>query len=162
MRLETLKAHESEITAIVSKTLRDTFKTYFDIDLGDFANQDTAGNIPDGVVCKTEFKNGTASGAVFVSFEKPFLKIVSEMIYPPEAANTQESFQSCATEIANIVSNRVKTYLNEQGYSLKMGIPSIEPTTDKDDDDINISFSVREKKLFVDILFKEHEPKSAA
>ena len=147
---------------IVSETLRETFKTYFDIDIGNFHNNDQAQSLADGVVCKTVFKNGTASGAVFVSFEKPFLQIVSGMIYPPEAANTQESFHSCAAEIANIVSNRVKTYLNEQGYSLKMGIPSIEESADEDDDDINISFSVRERKLYVDILFKEHAPKSAA
>ena len=162
MRLDTLKSHEDKITQIVSETLRDTFKTYFDIDIGKFQNQDQTGNLADGVVCKTVFKNGTASGAVFVSFEKPFLQIVSGMIYPPEAANTQESFHSCASEIANIVSNRVKTYLNDQGYSLKMGIPSIEETAEEDDDDINISFSVKEKKLFVDIIFKEHAPKTAA
>jgi len=161
MSAKTLKAHEDEITNIVSQTLRDTFKTYFDIDIGKFQNKDNEDNIADGVVCKTVFKNGTASGAVFVSFEKPFLQIVSGMIYPPEAANTQESFHSCAAEIANIVSNRVKTYLNDQGYSLKMGIPSIEESADEDDEDINISFSVREKKLFVDIIFKEHPTKAA-
>ncbi len=161
MHLESLKAHEDEITGIVSETLRETFKTYFNIELGDYANKNSAGDIADGVVCKTIFKNGTASGAVFVSFEKPFLQIVSGMIYPPEAANATESFHSCASEIANIVSNRVKTYLNDQGYSLKMGIPSIEESADETDDDINISFSVKEKKLFVDITFKEH-PQTAA
>lgn len=161
MGMESLKKHEDEITGIVSDTLRETFKTYFDLDIGSFTNQDGAGSIADGVVCKTVFKNGIASGAVFVSFEKPFLQIVSGMIYPPEAANSQESFHSCAAEIANIVSNRVKTYLNDQGYSLKMGIPSIEESADEADDDINISFSVKKKKLFVDIIFKEHSKTAA-
>lgn len=162
MSFKSLRSHENEITTIVSETLRDTFKTYFDIDIGKFQNKSNDENIADGIVCKTVFQNGAASGAVFVSFEKPFLKIVSGMVYPPEAANTQESFHSCAAEIANIVSNRVKTYLNEQGYSLKMGIPSIEESADETDDDINISFSVRQRKLFVDIIFKEHAPKTAA
>ena len=150
---EQVKQHESKITAIVTDTISETFQTYFNIDCSALAKNMKDKKGENGIICRASFKNGSLAGAVFVTFDPHVLEKVSQVVYPPDQANSPESYESCAKEIANIVGMRVKSYLNENGYTLHMDIPSIDYEIENDEDDIHISFKVEHDNLYVDIHF---------
>lgn len=149
---KTLLAHKEKIQEIVSDTLQITFKNYFNIDIyksGIYAGK----NLKDGIFCETHIADPANEAVVLISFEKPFLQELAKMVYPPAEADKSASMESCAKEIANIVTARVKTYLNESGYDLKIGIPSIVNTTELSTEDVKVSFFIEQSRLYVDIGF---------
>ena len=151
--LDNLKKHEKEIVGIVNDTVKETFRSYFNIDCDQLKTPQTTGKNT-GITCKAEFKNANSEGAVFVTIEEAILDKISSIIYPPDSAKMKESYQACAIEIANIVGMRVRTYLNDNGYDLEMSIPSIASLQKENDDDIYISFSIEDRYLHIDIKFK--------
>lgn len=149
---ETLAAHKDGIEEIVADALQVTFKTYFGIDIYK-AGLRLDKDLKDGIFCSTTIRDPNSAGAVTISFEKPFLLELSNMIYPPNEASKKESFEACAKEIGNIVSARVKTYLNDHGHDLTIGIPSIVYQDERKAHDIKFSFFIEHSRLFVDIDF---------
>lgn len=149
---KTLLSHKEKIQEIVSDTLQITFKTYFDIDIYKAGNQDTK-SLKEGIYCETFIQDSKENAVVLISFEKPFLQELANIVYPPNEAKKSESVEACAKEIANIVTARVKTYLNESGYKLTLGIPSIVNTTELTTEDVKVSFFIHDSRLFVDIGF---------
>lgn len=149
---KTLLIHKEQIQGIVSDTLQLTFKNYFNIDIYKGGTQDVK-NFKDGVYCETLITDPENSAVVLISFEKPFLEELAKIVYPPSEAKAAESIEACAKEIANIVTARVKTYLNESGYNLTIGIPSVVDNSTLSIEDVKVSFFIKDSRLFVDIGF---------
>ncbi len=149
---KTLLAHKEKIQEIVSDTLQITFKTYFNIDIYKAGNINSK-NLKEGIYCETIIRDSENNAVVLISFEKPFLQELANIVYAPNEAGNVESVEACAKEISNIVTARVKTYLNESGYNLTLGIPAIVNTSELLTEDVKVSFFIQDSRLFVDIGF---------
>lgn len=157
---KTLLIHKEQIQEIVSDTLQLTFKSYFNIDIYKGGAQDIK-NFREGVYCETLITDPENSAVVLISFDKPFLEELASIVYPPSEAKAVASIEACAKEIANIVTARVKTYLNESGYKLTIGIPSVVDTSKLTIEDVKVSFFIQDSRLFVDIGFNPPKPNGA-
>jgi hypothetical protein len=60
------------------------------------------------------------------AFERSLLVKLISSFYPSDAQQDDLPYEDGASEIANIVCNRVKKFLNQQGYNLVMHLPEIE------------------------------------
>lgn len=145
-----LREHKAKITAIVNEAICETFRVYFKLEVN-VEKIRAFETLDDGVTCKTEVFDKDAKGAIFLSIERKMLLDMANAVYPPEIAESREALESCAMEITNIVCARLKSYFNEHGYNFEMGIPEIVNNHDGLLNDIEIVFSVKEKKMIVDI-----------
>lgn len=145
-----LRDHKDQLAKIVDQAIRQTFKVYFklEVDIGSINSVDA---MRDDVVCRTNIHDGGTRGVIFLAIERHMLIDLAKDIYPPDMASKPEAYEACATEIANIVCSRIKTYLNEQGYDFDMDIPLVSQEKEKFPHDVEVVFSVKEDNLVVDI-----------
>lgn len=90
------------------------------------------------------------------AFDRAMLMMLMSKFYPPEVLEAEKPFEDSACEIANIVCNRVKSYLNEQGFNLVMHLPSVE--RGKVDDKgkiVNLNFTLNQDRLHVDFALTD-------
>lgn len=160
MSFTSLQDHEEEIGRIVTDVIKETFKSYFSINVtpADLATAMTQRE--DLVICEAVMHEDEAEGALYLSFDREALIRLAKIVYPPDVAQNREAFESCATEIANIVTIRVKNYLNDQGYNLKMDIPAIADMPANLTKSIHFLFSVEDKDLLVDVTFEDRKKAS--
>ena len=63
--------------------------------------------------------------------------------------------QSCINEITNIVTARVKTYLNEHGFDFGMGLPEVVNSRETKQDNLEMFFRTQDNRLAIDIGMEE-------
>lgn len=146
-----LEEHKKKILSIVKETIKETFLSYFNLTCEEIEQLRSQEPDAEKITCETKIQNTTSECIVSVTIEENILEKISQIIYPPDQAKTQEAYESCVLEIANIVGMRVKTYLNECGFDLTASIPKVSNTFKSEYDDIYISFNIEEKHLHVDI-----------
>ena len=90
------------------------------------------------------------------NFDSDLLHHLVDGAYGGDSSQNSDSYKDAACEIANIVCCRVKSVLNEHGYSLSMDLPY---SVEKDGkninykDSINMYFSVNDGSgFFVDLF----------
>lgn len=72
-------------------------------------------------------EEGAAAGADFCfSFDQDLLEKAASGFYPGDQLQNPQIFEDIACAISNIVGSRIKTWLNDNGYDLSMGLPFVE------------------------------------
>lgn len=88
-------------------------------------------------------KQGHDSARLRMLFDRNLVLRLVSGFYPREMLENDGVLQDAACEIANIVCNRVKLYLNSKGLNISLGIPyaDSDDAAQSDHDIINLHFS---------------------
>lgn len=79
----------------------------------------------DDYLCTTDLiQDGTCAQLRF-SFDRQMMQELVARVFPAEELQDGTIYESAACEIANVVGSNLKTFLNERGYDLSMGIPMV-------------------------------------
>ena len=144
--------HLQAIGDIIRQSLGETFRTLFHVDLNcDELRQH--GKVPaDAFICRANLSQEDRKISLFFSFDKLLLRVLLEDIYPAELLQDPMVYSDAASEIANIVGNNVKKYLNEHGFHLLLDIPYVEKQMPPKEECVHLHFSLENAHLYVDMI----------
>jgi len=128
---------KEDMQNIVGKAMRDTFESMFDWPVQPAADRAT---LPLEAPVRSHVllrENEAVSIDVVLDFDQRLLSLAGAKIYPADMRDSPEMYADMAAEIANIVANGIKAYLNRSGHALSMvseensppstsGIPSVD------------------------------------
>lgn len=161
MPAEFIKEHQSEISRVIVSVVRETFLSYFGLNIYPDALAICVGESahnPNRVSYEAIVCGQVMTGSIVVTLEEGTLLKLSQIVYPPNIATERSAFEGCAEEIANIVGTRVKNFLNHYNLDLSMGTPKPRGTPAGTNNFIHMSFQVDKKPMFIDFVIDEHSP----
>jgi CheY-specific phosphatase CheX len=114
-------ASEGELADVVSQAVVETFNRMFGQDL--LAGKKEV-STPDNVVMTfVKLSHNNRDVAFCFRFDTQLLLLAAQAIFTPEYIKTNPVVEDIACEIANIVGNKVKNYLKQEGYYTDMSFP---------------------------------------
>ncbi len=133
---------KNHVTEIVTRSVIHTVNTMFGQNI-----EAVRSNMPvkgDTVTVRVLLLQDDTCAVFRFAFDRALLVTLISSYYPPETLEGNFPFEDGASEIANIVCNRVKKFLNQQGYNLAMSLPEIERegTGRLDPGAVNLNFTM--------------------
>lgn len=115
-----------DLQQVVNRAAEDTVATLFGSIL--CVSNEKLGSKSDELVVRVDLKQGVEGITLRLVFDYEFILTVVVGYYSSEAINEQERgiCEDAACELANIICNQIKRFLNEQGLLLFMDLPAIE------------------------------------
>lgn len=152
-----------DIRAHISKLIQDSTKETFQNLFGINVSSDevaTADIEADNVLCcRADLHQEGLFASMLFSYDKTLLVNLIRDVYPPDMLESEETIDDAGLEIANIVGNYVKAYLNENGYELKMEIPyKFDVYSPAEDNAIHLHFAMQKNGLYIDFVVGDNPP----
>ncbi|TAL34404.1 MAG: hypothetical protein EPN97_08480 [Alphaproteobacteria bacterium] len=114
-------ATEGEMADVVSAAVVETFTRMFGHELLSGQKDISA---PDNVVMTfVKLSHNNRDVAFCFRFDTQLLLLAAQAIFTPEYIKANPVLEDIACEIANIVGNKVKNYLKQEGYYTDMSFP---------------------------------------
>lgn len=114
-------ATEGELADVVSQAVVETFTRMFGQELLSDRKDIPA---PDNVVMTfVKLSHNNKDVAFCFRFDTQLLLLAAKTIFTPEYIKANPVLEDIACEIANIVGNKVKGFLKQEGYYTDMGFP---------------------------------------
>lgn len=79
----------------------------------------------DDYLCTTDLIQDGTCARLRLSFDRQMMQELVARVFPAEDLQDDSIYESAAREVANVVGSNLKTFLNERGYDLAMGIPTV-------------------------------------
>jgi hypothetical protein len=131
---------KKDVTDIVAQAVIDTVRVMFGQHIEVVRSNRPAEK--DTVTVRVLLLQKEMSAVFRFAFDKPLLVSLISSHYPPEMLQDDVPYEDGASEIANIVCNRVKKYLNQQGYNLAMHFPEIERGMQREPGAVTLNFTM--------------------
>ncbi|MBV6633556.1 MAG: chemotaxis protein CheX [Alphaproteobacteria bacterium] len=143
-----------EVSDVIVENVCLTVKTLFEVDLRSEEIFGIDKVCEADFICSVALSNGDDTAVVRFGFDYVLMERLVAKVFSEEVAADKTVLQDAGSEVANIVSGRVKEFLNSQGHNLKADIPNtVEgPVTCHDKNtNIDIIFYDAEDHLAVDV-----------
>jgi hypothetical protein len=160
-----------DVSEFVGQTVVDTFNVMFGDNVIDRAAMAMPINRSDAnyILASVRLSQGDADVDFCFNFNRDLLLIILARIYSREVLSGDFVFEDLASEIVNIVCSKVKAYMNERGYDMKMDFPVIEKSEHifmKGNDNIvhlyfNYKADVNESDIGIEVGFQINDRKAA-
>ncbi len=143
-----------QVSKVIVETVCSTVNTLFSIPL---KSEEVAGidKICDSdFICLVRLHDGEEPATVRYGFEYSLMRRLVTAVYSEEMANDKAVLQDAGSEVANIVTGKVKEFINAQGHNLTADIPAtIEGPFNEEEHDqtIDLIFYNAEDHLVVDV-----------
>ncbi len=154
------EAIKKELKRSIIDQVEKTFSIMFNVKVQSIDNIYVSFN-DDDMVAKVEMHQNDVDVVLRFIFPRPLLKPLLLKIYPPAMATHEVAYEDAACEIANIVCNGVKTFLNQNGYKLLMQIPKIDyshvskSSGHGDSGHLNVNFILQDDGFAVDLVMDD-------
>jgi CheY-specific phosphatase CheX len=154
MTQESQRQFMRDVSKIIVETVCKTVETLFSVSLN---SKEIAGIdklCESDFICIVRLHEGEKSATVRFGFEYSLMKRLVTTVYSEEMAADKAVLRDAGSEVANIVSGRVKEYLNSKGLNLVTDIPStIEGPLDAHNDGstVDLIFYNADDHLVVDV-----------
>ena len=143
-----------ELKKIISDTTIEIVEMMFGYKLCSATPADLQG---ERVASFVTFTQGEARVKFCMTFEKPFIQSLIRDIYPEDVLSKQASaiYQDTASELTNIICNRIKAYINGNGFDYEVSIPEPEltPAPEDNPDFFRLGFSMEDSAQSDNVLY---------
>ncbi|MEM6901933.1 MAG: chemotaxis protein CheX [Pseudomonadota bacterium] len=113
-----------EVSNVIVENVCLTVKTLFDVDLRSEEIFGIDKVCEADFICSVEMTNGDDRALVRFGFDYTLMERLVAKVFDEQVAADKVVLQDAGSEVANIVSGRVKEFLNRQGHNLKADIPN--------------------------------------
>jgi hypothetical protein len=86
-------------------------------------DKDGAKTAPASFVVHVTLSQGEAQARLRLIFDRHLLETLVSDFYPREALRRDAVLEDAAAEIANVICNKIKAFVNRRGFGLEMGFP---------------------------------------
>lgn len=154
------KELKNELASAISARVIEIFKTMFGVDVILVDNSIFSFD-DDDLVSQITMHQDNLAVVLRFAFERRLLMPLLNSVYDSIMASHESTMEDAVCEIVNIVGGGLKQHMNESGYSLEMGIPTIDCGFQKYDQNnggcLNIDFMLDDASLFVDLKLDKAE-----
>lgn len=145
-----LRECEKEVTGVVNQTLKEIFRQYFEMEI-DLEKFQIDRHLSDAMTSRSTLSDKDILAIVALSVEREMMDIIIAKVFKTGSCDHNVAAQSCINEITNIVTARVKTYLNEHGFDFGMGLPEVVSSREPKPDNLEMFFRTQDNRLAIDI-----------
>lgn len=144
---------KKEISEVVGNSVVNTVNTMFGDNLVHKKNAPGDSELKKSVVVTVKLEHpADLSIDLCFNFETSLLTALAAGIYPKDIPASNAIFEDLASEIANIVTNKTRAFLMDQGHDLAMNFPHVEHGEQHHKKDaINLYFSSDKIRLKDDL-----------
>jgi two-component system chemotaxis response regulator CheY len=121
---EILNRTGNELMGAISDSVMKTVETLFGKQLE--AAQPEKRHLPSAYAATVKLTQGQASADLRLVFDRALLETLVSEIYSREEAHSEAVLKDAASEISNIVCNRIKAFANAKGMTLETGFPRVD------------------------------------
>lgn len=144
-----LNSTDGEFTEALSASVMDTIEAMFGqkLEAADAQKRENTA-IAVGIM----LEQGKEKARLRLVFERHLLEDLGSKVYSEEELKDEGVIKDAASEVANVVCNKIKAFLNARGFQLTMGFPepdSPELPEKPDETTINLHFSLVRNTLSV-------------
>lgn len=111
----------------------------------------------DDLVAAVSLSQGDIKILLRVGFPRMLMTRLLEEVYGPVLSRHETTFEDAICEVANVLCNGVKKYLNESGFAFLMNIPKVDHHYTSryeagSDDHIELDFTYKGESFTVDLI----------